>query len=263
MADPKTPPKTLDDVEMPETEPYRVAILGATYMKPTAVYGPTGPTLVHSNELATRGEIIYLDEAQGNRLTSIGAVKKADDPRSYEEMSDKELHALTRQRSVNVVVSQVPNEHGTQNLKGIPLRADMIAALQAYDAGASSLLPIQEGPLAVPAPTPVPEQNVRAGDPIVPAGENDDENAKPPESEVSEKVLNAPEANGANVNALAAYIKKERVTADDMVTIAERSDDTPEAARALLEAETVATGGDPRTTLVPRLQALIDGNEGA
>src|SRR4051812_24799520 len=121
MADPKVQPRTLDEVELPETKPYRVAMLGATYNKAEAVYGPTGPTLQFLNVLGSRGEIIYLDDAQAHRLLALGAVKEADDPRAYTEMNETELAALAKSRGVEVRSSSLDENQ--------PLRPDYIAAL--------------------------------------------------------------------------------------------------------------------------------------
>lgn len=232
-------PKTLDDVELPDTKPYRVAMMGATYNRAYAAYGALGPTLIHSNELAMRGDVIQLDAAQARRMLDLGAVKETDDPRSYSEMTPAELFELAKRRGVDVRSTSLAADR--------PLAIDAVNALNAYDAGVGSLVPVQSGPLAVASPVPVPGQNPGAG------------NAAPGEGE-SEKVTGAPDATGSNVNALAEYVKRVRPTNDDMVAIAQRSSGGPqEGARAALDAEEVATGGDPRATLVPRLQAIIDG----
>lgn len=54
---------------------------------------------------------------------------------------------------------------------------------------------------------------------------------------------------------LSEWIKSTKPTVD---TVVERSDDDPAIAQKLIEAENLATGGQPRATLVSRLQDIID-----
>jgi hypothetical protein len=61
---------------------------------------------------------------------------------------------------------------------------------------------------------------------------------------------------GAPVSDLAEWIRSEKPNADDTVALAE---DDPRKAEKVLEAETVATGGQPRQTVAQRLQKIIDG----
>lgn len=235
----ETKPKTLDEVELPETKPYRVAMLGATYMKAEAVYGPTGPMLSFMHELGKRGDVIELDEAQAHRLLELGAVVEADDPRGYGEMDENELAALAKARGVDVRSSSLDPAQ--------PLRLDYVNALQSYDAGVTSLLPAQEGELAQPSPVPTPEQNRGPnGEPIT------------PDEDVPEKVRNAPEATEANVNALGEYLKDAKPNADETIAIA---GGTPDGARAVLDAENLVTGHDPRAGVERALLKIIDEEE--
>lgn len=239
-----TKPKTLDEVELPDLEPYRVVIMGATYQRPLAVYGPTGPMLAFSHEVGARGSVILLDEAQARRLVDIGAVKPTDDPRSYDEMLEPELAQHARALSVEVRSSSMDPKQ--------PLRQDYIDALQAFDAGVSSIAPVQDGPLAVDPPVPNPEQN-----PGPAGGAPSDQ-----EPEVSEKVSGAPEATGANVNALATYLKRVTPNADETVAIAARDAANGESAQAVLDAERIATDNDPRATVEKRLLKMIEDGGG-
>jgi hypothetical protein len=298
MAEPKKVLQTLDDVELPPTTPYRVAMLGATYYEAEAVYGPTGPTIAHVGKLAKRGEVIMLDEPQARRLLDLEAVKATDEPRSYEEMHEPELARIAKARGITVPSS---SQDAAQ-----PLRDDYINALTSYDAGVASIAPAQVGGQAVPAPVPVPEQNVPAGVPTAPTPEADG-GPKPeadefdaltgadltaaaetagvdvktggsrangsltadevraalrakrdaPAAPVDPVVANAPEATGANVNALAAYITAQSLTPEQTVAIA---GDDAERAQAVLDAENLVTASDPRAQVAEALQAIINGS---
>jgi hypothetical protein len=308
MADPKVQPRTLDEVELPETKPYRVAMLGATYNKAEAVYGPTGPTLQFLNVLGSRGEIIYLDDAQAHRLLALGAVKEADDPRAYTEMNETELAALAKSRGVEVRSSSLDENQ--------PLRPDYIAALEAHDAGVASIVPVQppappegpgglrpehEGMQGVPGSPPAASTSAdpaltgtgdvpsdvdslkgqaltdaaaAAGIDVTTGGSKRDGGMTADEvraalrerattggtSEADVIVSGAPAATEANVNALSTYLQRVSPTPEQTVAIARTNTDDPaEGARAVLDAENMITGHDPRGSVLEQLQAIIDG----
>lgn len=63
----------------------------------------------------------------------------------------------------------------------------------------------------------------------------------------------------ASVEQLSNWIKREKPTVDEVV---QEADDDTENARKLIEAENHATGQQPRSTLVERLQEIVSDNEG-
>lgn len=63
----------------------------------------------------------------------------------------------------------------------------------------------------------------------------------------------------ASVEQLSNWIKREKPTVDEVV---QEADDDTENARKLIESENHATGQQPRTTLIERLQEIITDNEG-
>lgn len=64
------------------------------------------------------------------------------------------------------------------------------------------------------------------------------------------------DVEGSPVTALAEHIKATSPNAEDTVALAEGD---PRRAEKVLEAETIATGGAPRSTVAQRLQKIIDG----
>lgn len=62
----------------------------------------------------------------------------------------------------------------------------------------------------------------------------------------------------ANVEQLSEWIREERPTVDETV---EAAGGNPIVAQRLIEAEGIATGGEPRTTLVAKLEAVVEGSD--
>jgi hypothetical protein len=65
-----------------------------------------------------------------------------------------------------------------------------------------------------------------------------------------------PTAAGGDVAKIAAEINDENMTVEETVALAE---DDPAKAKTILEAEKVATGGEPRRGVEHRLNAIIEG----
>lgn len=68
--------------------------------------------------------------------------------------------------------------------------------------------------------------------------------------------VDAPDVASSSVGLLAEWIKDKKPNADDTVALAESD---PALAQKMLEAETVATDGSPRQTVVDRLNKLAAG----
>ena len=112
----------------PATKPYRVAIAGAIYDRFAETIGPDGEDqVVPVRELALFGQEIELTEREARRLTELGAVKPAGEPLSYDEMDDKQLDAVVKERGITVSSTGADAEQ--------PLRTDKINALLTYDQG--------------------------------------------------------------------------------------------------------------------------------
>jgi hypothetical protein len=75
----------------------------------------------------------------------------------------------------------------------------------------------------------------------------------PPEGEVD---LDNLDAATASADQLAAWIKKSKPTVDEVV---DEANEDPAIASKLIEAENLATGQQPRSTLIDRLQEIVDG----
>jgi hypothetical protein len=216
--------KTIGDLTLPPTEPHRVVGVGATYYEPVAVVGPDGkPTVVLTYRMAGGGERVELTEDQARRLTALGAAKPWDEPLSYDEMDDAGLRAAASQRGVAVTSSGADPDQ--------PLRQDYVAALTAYDLGQDA---------AVLGASTVPGGVVSLGAAAVP-----DEGYS---------------AQGRSATDVASWIESEKPNAAD--TVAAAGDD-PATAAVVLEAESAATGGDPRASVEKPLQKIIDQGAGS
>src|SRR4051794_23897250 len=92
-----------DTAQKQETKPYRVIGVGAIYQKPSQALGPDGKlTTVMAPTLGGRGEVIDLVPFEAERLEALGVVRSDEEPRSYDEMGDDELEALTTERTLDV-----------------------------------------------------------------------------------------------------------------------------------------------------------------
>src|SRR4051794_25093756 len=95
-----------DEVQLPETAPYRVRIGAAVYDKPTAFYDASGKGEVrYVRDYGRRGETIELVPREANRLADLGAVVPADEPLNYDEMDDATLAAEAKARGLVVASS--------------------------------------------------------------------------------------------------------------------------------------------------------------
>jgi hypothetical protein len=212
--------QTIGDLTLPSTEPYRVVGVGATYYEPVPVVGPDGkPTVVLTYRMAGGGERVELTEDQARRLVGLGAAKPWDEPLSYDEMDDAGLRAAASQRGVAVTSSGADPDQ--------PLRQDYVAALTAYDLGQDA---------AVLGASTVPGGVVSIGAASVPEGDGYS-------------------AQGRSATEVSQWIESEKPNAAD--TVAAAGDD-PATAAVVLEAESAATGGDPRASVEKPLQKIID-----
>lgn len=221
-----TEPQTLGDLTLPKTQPYRVVGVGATYYEPVPTVGPDGkPAIVLSYRIGGRGTKVELTEDQARRLEGLGAVKAWDEPLSYDEMDDAQLRGIATQRGVIVPSSGADPEQ--------PLRTDYINALNSYDLGQDA---------AVVGASTVPGGVVSVGA----------ANLEPVEG-------GGYDARGRSATEVADWIESEKPNASE--TIAAAGDD-PAAAQTVLEAESVATKGDPRKGVADSLQKIIDQGDG-
>jgi hypothetical protein len=220
-----------DEVQLPETAPYRVRIGAAVYDKAVAAYNDRGEGEVRFvRDYGRRGETIELVPREAARLEALDAVVPADEPLNYDEMDDAQLAAEAKQRGLVVSSSSAdPN---------LPLRTDFINALLTYDQGGAEAVGVSSSSggligngLPLEADGTPTEQTVGT----VPAGAASD-----------------------SVEALAARIDEEKLTASETVDLA---GDDPALAAQVLEAERLAQGGDPRATVEKPLQKIIDGGE--
>jgi hypothetical protein len=214
-------PDTMDEITLPDTQPYRVLGVGAVYFAPAAVIGGDGkPTVVHVNKLATRGQVIDLVPFEARRLLDLGAVKEADEPKSYDEMDGGELADIARSRGLAV--------RGSGADESVPLREDYINTLNAFDTGSDAT--VMGVATAASGPGGV---TVLGTHPSVASSVPD----------VSDTA------------ALAKYISDEKLNASDTVALAEGD---PDRAVFVLEAEKTAHSGDPRATVEKPLERLIE-----
>jgi hypothetical protein len=217
---------TMDDLELPSTESFRVVGVGATYYEPVPTVGGDGkPTIALSYRSAGRGERVELTAYDARRLQQLGAVKPWEDPKSYDEMADDELSRHASARGITVTSSGADPEQ--------PLRQDYVAALNAYDQGADT------GVLGV---------STEPGKVSAVAGGGATPNVGQDSAGYS--------AQGKSATEVSDWIKSERPNVSETVQAA---DGDPATARVVLEAERTATHGDPRATVEKHLQAIIDG----
>ena len=128
--------------KLPETKPYRVAQAGVIYYKVKVRTGLDGEDeTIATPVLGTFGEEVQLTEREVNRLAQVGLdyaasmglkepveyVKPKDAPLSYDEMDDKQLDKLIKDRDLTVHSSGADDEQ--------PLRTDKINALLTFDQG--------------------------------------------------------------------------------------------------------------------------------
>jgi hypothetical protein len=129
---------------MAASSEYRVVFSAATYIDPVEGLGPDGqPTTLQVYKVGRQGETITLTDAQAARLLDLGAVKPADEPLSYSEMSTAQLQALADQRGIQVQGS---------GANGAVLDSDLVSALTVYDQGqgiVSNVVPPAEPSAAI------------------------------------------------------------------------------------------------------------------
>lgn len=215
-------------VTLPDTQQYRVTALGARYNEPELGYDPnTGDErVVFVSKLATRGQKINLVEGQAKRLLGLGVIADVDAPLTYDEMSDDQLATESNRRGLTL---------RGQGLNGEPIREDYINALNNSDRGAVIAASDPSGVVSVTS-----QADVSSGSggqvPIAEGGQS----------------------SQYDVQALSEQIKGgdgKALTVDETVALA---GDDPAAARAVLEAESVANGGDPRKGVTDKLQPIAD-----
>lgn len=121
-------PPVKESAKLPDTKPFRVCIAGAVYLKHRETINADGDDVViPTRELAVFGEQIELTDREARRLTGLNAVKPADEPLSYDEMDEKHLAKLAKERGVVVPSSGADSDQ--------PLRTDFINALNTFDQG--------------------------------------------------------------------------------------------------------------------------------
>lgn len=228
----------IEEVEkaIPEKSAYRVVGVGVTYRDPQAVIGPDGqPQVVYNYAVAGRGETVHLTDWEAKRLEETYTIKPADAERSYDEMGDDELEAETTARALDVRGSAAD---------GSVRREDRINALLVYDQGAAGGTSV--GVTTVPGGIAEARPGTSDG-PRVQTGVN---------------APTAPDPASASTDELAEYIKTgtegQALTAEETVALAQND---PAKAQAVLDAEQQASQGDPRKTVVARLERLRDSGD--
>jgi hypothetical protein len=230
---------TKEDVKLPDTEQYRVVIAAAAFDSPRIVYDVEGKAkVIYVRDFGMRGGIVDLIPREAKRLQELDtgpAVRRATEPRTYDELSDDELRAEAATRGLIVASSGAD--------PSIPLREDHINALITYDQG--TLVVHGAGTVAGGIAT-------SPGGPVTRV----DEVTGAPVGGPTLASLSATPAADLDVEGLAGHLKAEKLNAADTVAIA---GDDPALARKVLEAERSAQGGDPRATVEGPLQKIIDG----
>lgn len=74
-----------------------------------------------------------------------------------------------------------------------------------------------------------------------------------------EAEVTQPNLETASAEEISVWLKKEKPTVDEVVAA---SNENVEVSKKLIEAENLATGNQPRKSLVERLDAIIDANSG-
>lgn len=120
------------------TKEYRVVVAGVSYIEPTETANGTVPVY----KVARFGEQVALSDEQAKRLSELGpmrpdgsrgpAVKPADAPASYDEMTVPELEDLAKERDLDVRGS---------GANGAVLKEDLVNALNTYDQGGQTPAP--------------------------------------------------------------------------------------------------------------------------
>jgi hypothetical protein len=225
----------IEEVEkaIPSKSAYRVVGVGVTYRDPQAVIGPDGqPQVVYNYAVAGRAETVQLTEWEARRLEDTGTIKPADAERTYDEMGDDELEAMTTERAIDVRGSAAD---------GSVRREDRINALLVFDQGAT-------------AGTTVGITTVPGGVAEARPGTSDG-----PRVQTGVLAPTAPDPAAASTEELAEWIKSgpegKALTAEETVALAQSD---PARAEAVLEAERAASEGDARKTVVERLERLRD-----
>lgn len=228
----------IEEVEkaIPAKQAYRVIGVGVTYRDPQAVIGPDGqPQVVYNYAVAGRGEEVQLTDWEAKRLEATGTIKPHDAERSYDELGDDELEALTSERTIDVRGSAAD---------GSVRREDRINALLVFDQGATA--------------------GTSVGITTVPGGiaEARPGTSEGPRIQTGALAPTAPHPASASTDELAEWIKSgpegKQLTAEETVALA-RND--PAHAQAVLDAEHQAAAGDPRKTVVERLERLADAGD--
>jgi len=219
---------TIEEVTkaVPDKSDYRVVGVGITYRDPQALIGPDGtPQVLYGYAVAYRGDTVKLTDSEAERLKATGTIKPVGEERSYDEMSDDELEALTTGRAIAVVGSAAD---------GSVRREDRINALNVYDQGT------QQGVVGV--------SSVPGGVQVVLPGSTEG-----PRVETGAEPAGAPDALEVDTDTLAAYIAEQNLNAEETVALAKND---PKRAEAVLKAEKQATTGDARKTVESRLKAI-------
>lgn len=216
-----------DTLTLPATEEYRVVSLGARYIEPQeGINVNTGEPIVQfQSKLATRGQKVNLTKPEAKRLSALGVVLPSDAPLTYDEMTDDQLARESARRGLTV---------RGQGLNGEAIREDHINALHNSDRGRVIAASDPSGVVTV---TSGPDVGLGSGGHTVEALLGD---------------------QSYDVAALSEQIKGgdgKALTVDETVALA---GDDPQAARAVLEAEATASGGDSRKGVVDRLQPIAD-----
>jgi hypothetical protein len=228
------------EAKLPDTEEYRVVIAAAAYERPAITHDAEGTAkVIYVRDFGLRGSPVSLVAREAKRLTELDtgpAVRLATEPRSYDELDDKELGAEADARGLHVVSGGADPDQ--------PRREDYINALVTFDQG--TMVVHGAGTVSGGIATSSSEGVVSRIDEGT--GETISTSFPPGPGEVALADL--------HTDALADRIKGEKLNASDTVAIANGD---PALARKVLAAEQSAQGGDGRQTVVEPLQKIIDG----
>lgn len=219
-----------DEVKVPDTQDFRVVVVGVLYDSPRLDHDLEGnPKVIYVRQTAGRGQVIGLVPREAKRLGDLSAVRPAEDPKGYDELDDAEAKSAAAARGLVVRSSGADADQ--------PLREDFITALVNADRSELTGVGVGTTPGGIMAASASGATRVDVPTP-------------PPPGDEPLDVLGAP---GEHVM---AHIHDGNLNAADTVALA---DGDPEKAKKVLAAETALRSGDPRATVEGPLQKIIEG----
>lgn len=217
------------EVSLPDTQEYRVVVVGVLYQEPRIDHDLEGNArVIYVTQTAPRGAVVGLVPREAKRLQDLDAVRPADSPKGYDELDDEQAKAAAAARGLVVRSSGADADQ--------PLREDYITALHNADLASDEAAGVGVGTTPGGILAVGPDGATRV--------------------DVPESAAAAFDPNTATVEQLSAHITDGKLNAADTVDLAAGD---PTIARRVLDAEKAAQGGDSRATVTGPLQKIIDG----